>query len=210
LLKAVNKGGRVVDFPGLKGQEKEKWLAAYLKDASKVPERGVITYISLMSGEGLLNVKSEADKLILYTEDKTAITMEDAHSVVSHSALAGVFELSDKMAEKKGAAAVTAFRQLWLQGEAPQKLLAMLGTQYRNTLAVKDMLERGYTQREIAARMAINPFVVQKCAAQARLYSNRQLSKALELLLNADIAQKKGEGEMKELMEVAILRICAM
>ena len=37
-----------------------------------------------------------------------------------------------------------------------------------------------------------------------------QLSKALELLLNADIAQKRGEGDLSDLLEVAILRICAM
>ena len=56
----------------------------------------------------------------------------------------------------------------------------------------------------------MNPYAAQKCAAQARRYTNRQLSKALELLLNADIAQKKGEGDLADLLEVAILRICAM
>lgn len=42
LLKAVNKGGRAVQFAALKGMEKERWLASYLKAAAKAPERGVI------------------------------------------------------------------------------------------------------------------------------------------------------------------------
>jgi len=210
LLKAVNIGGRTVSFPALKGKEKENWLAAYLKSAAKVPERGVVPFISLMSGNGLLNTKSEADKLILYTAGRTKITMEDAHDTVSQTALSGIFDLSDRMAEKKGVEAVAILRQLWLQGEPPQKLLAMLGTQYRNSLAVKNMLERGFTGKEIAGRLSMNPYAVQKCGVLARFYSIRQLSRALELLLAADIAQKKGEGEMKELLEVAILRICAM
>ena len=83
LLKAVNKGGRAVQFAALKGMEKERWLASYLKAAAKAPERGVIPYLALMSGDGLLAAKSEADKLILYTEGKTAITMEDARDIVS-------------------------------------------------------------------------------------------------------------------------------
>lgn len=210
LLKAVNKGGRAVQFTALKGAEKERWLAEYLKNAAKVPRRGVIPYLALMSGDGLLAAKSEADKLILYTEGKTEITMEDAKDIVSGGSIAGVFDLSDRMAEKKGAAAVDVLRRLLLQGEAAQKLLAMLGTQYHNTLAVKDMLSRGYTTKEAASRLAMNPYAAQKCAAQARRYTNRQLSKALELLLNADIAQKKGEGDLADLLEVAILRICAM
>jgi DNA polymerase-3 subunit delta len=210
LLKAVNGGGRAVSFPALKGKEKEKWLADYFRAAAKISERGVVSFIALMSGDGLLNAKSEADKLILYTAGKNKVSIEDARNTVSQTALSGVFDLSDRMAEKKGAAAVAILRQLWLQGETPQKLLAMLGTQYRNSLAVKNMLARGFTTKEIVGRLSMNPYAAQKCAVLARFYTERQLSRALELLLSADIAQKKGEGEMKELLEVAILRICAM
>ena len=210
LLKAVNIGGRAVQFAALKGKTREKWLHEYFHGQGKVPDRGVIPYVSLMSGEGLLSLKSEADKLILYTEGRTKITMQDAENIISRNSLAGVFDLADQMADKQGAEAVMVFRRLCLQGEVPQKLLAMLGTQYRNTLAVKNMLERGFTAREAASRLAINPYVAQKSASQAKCYSNRELSKAIELLLNADIAQKRGQGEMTELMEVAILRICAI
>ncbi len=210
LVKAVNKGGRAAQFPLLKGQEKEKWLADYLHKAGKKPARGVISYTALMSGDGLLTAKNEADKLILYTADKTEVTMDDARDIVSRSSLAGVFDLTDHMAEKHGAQAVAVLRRLLLQGEAPQKLLAMLGTQYHNTLAVKDLVSKGFTSREAASRLGMNPYAAGKCAAQARRYTNRQLSKAIEYLLNADIAQKRGEGEMKDLLEVAILRICAI
>lgn len=210
LLKAVNKGGRAVFFPALKGPAKEKWLADYLKMNAKIPEAGVVAYIALMSGEGLLAMKSEADKLLLYTGGRSKITLDDAQNAVSRGSLSGVFDLSDLLAVKKGAAAVEVLRRLWLQGEPPQKVLALLGTQYRNTLAVRDLLEHGYTYQEAAQKLSLNPYAASKCAAQARHYQNRQLAKALELLLAADIAQKKGEGEMKELLETAILRICAM
>lgn len=210
LLKAVNKGGRAAQFPAIKGAEKERWLLDYLHQAGKVPDAGVVSYVALMSGDGLLPAKSEADKLILYTHGQTNISMEDAESIVSRGAMAGVFDLSDRMAEKNGATATDILRRLYLQGEAPQKLLAMIGSQYHNTLAVKDLMNHGFSSREAAARLGINPYVATKCAAQARRYTNRELSRALEILLNADIAQKRGEGDMKELLEVAILRICAM
>ena len=210
LLKAVNKSGRSAQFPLLKGAEKEKWLDGYLRTAGKKPARGVVSYVALMSGDGLLTAKSEADKLILYSGEYPEVIMDDARAIVSRSSLAGVFDLTDLMAEKKGDKAVDVLRRLLLQGEAPQKLLAMLGTQYHNTLAVKDLLDKGYSSKEAASRLAMNPYAAGKCAAQARRYTKRQLSKAIELLLNADIAQKRGEGDMKDLLEVAILRICAI
>jgi len=210
LLKAVNKGGRAAFFPLVKGTEKEKWLENYLRAAGKKPGRGVIPYLALMSGEGLLTAKSEADKLILYTEGRAEIIMDDARETVSHSALAGAFDLTDLMAKKNGAAAAEVFRRLLLQGEAPQKILAMLGTQYHNTLAVKDLMSKGYSSYEAASRLSMNSYAAKKCSEQAAYYTNRQLSAAIELLLNADIAQKRGEGDMKDLLEVAILRICSM
>lgn len=210
LLKAVKKGGRAAQFPLFRSGEKEKWLDNYLRQSGKKPGRGVVSYLALMSGEGLLNAKNEADKLLLYTAGHEEIIMDDARAIVSRSSLAGVFDLTDYMAEKQGGKAVEILRRLCLQGEAPQKLLAMLGTQYHNTLAVKDLMERGFTSREAAARLGMNPYAASKCAAQARLYTKRQLSKALELLLNADIAQKRGEGDLSDLLEVALLRICSM
>ena len=211
LLKAVNKGGRAVQFAALKGIEKERLAGIIFESSCQSPGAGRDPLSGSDERRRSSAAKSEADKLILYTEGKTAITMEDARDIVSGGSIAGVFDLSDRMAEKQGGEAVAVLRRLLLQGEAAQKLLAMLGTQYHNTLAVKDMLSRGYTAKEAASRLSMNPYAAQKCAAQARRYTNRQLSKALELLLNADIAQKKRRGkDLSDLLEVAILRICAM
>lgn len=210
LLKAVNKGGRAVYFPLYRWNDREKWLDKYLREAGKKPARGVVSYVAQMSGEGLLALKSEADKLLLYTQNSPEIIMDDVRAIISRSSLSGVFELSDLLAEKRGQEAVEILRRLCLQGEAPEKLLAMLGTQYHNTLAVKDMMEHGFTSREAASRLGMSPFVVSKCLQLAKHYSKRQIGKALELLLNANIAQRRGEGDMKELLELAILRVCAM
>ena len=210
LVKAIAEAGRVVEFSSPQGMEREQWLAAYLKRAGKVPQRGVCAYVSLMAGEGLSALRSEADKLILYCDRQTEIHMEDAEAIVSRGALAGVFELTDAAAARDGKGTITLLRRMLQQGEAPYTLIGMLAAQYRNMLAVWDMRRRGFSQAEIPSALGLHPYVVKKCWQAGNHYSGRQLLNALEALLEAEIGGKSGMGKIEALLEVALLRICAI
>lgn len=210
LVKAIATTGRVVEFSSPQGVERERWLAAYLKRAGKAPQKGVTAYVSLMAGEGLSALINEADKLILYCEEKMEITLADAEAIVSRGSLAGVFDLTDAVAARDGSQAVTLLRRLLQQGEAPYTLLGMLAGQYRNMLAVWDMRRRGFSQTEIPSALGLHPYVVKKCWQAGGKYSGRQLLRALEALLDAETSGKNGTGRIEALLEVALLRICAL
>lgn len=210
IAKAVTKSGRVVEFVTQKGSARDLWLKNYFHAAGKVPEPGVLSYLNLMCAEGLDALKAEADKLILYTEGKTHITQEDAEAVTSKSALAGVFDLTDHVAAGRASAAAGCYRQLLKQNTAAQMLLGQLGSQYRNMLAAKDMEQRGFNATQIASTLKINPYYAKKCLAQSKRYGIRQLVRILDILLSVDIDSKSGKGDVNDLLEVAILRICML
>ncbi len=208
LLQSIAKTGRVVEFALLKAGEREHWLSAYLKKQGKAADRAALEYVCVNCSGGLYPLKQEADKLLLYAAGEPRITLAMVRETVSRTALAGVFELTDAAASRQAAQACRIYRELLAAGEAEQMLLAMLGNQYRNILAMQDLLERRETVKSAAKTLGIHPFVAEKCAAAARRYSRRQLFRALELLLAADIAQKTGQGNLKDSLETAILRIC--
>lgn len=210
LAKAVAQSGRIVDFPLLKGLEREQWLAAYFRRAGKQADRGVCAYISLMCGEGLLALQSEADKLILYCADKTLVSMEDAETMVSRSALASVFQMTDDVVRGQAAEAHALLQLLYRQGESPYALLAMLANQFRTALAAKSLLDRGCSAAAIADSLAINHYFAKKCAAQGRLLSYAKLFRALDILLAADIDAKTGQSEAHDALELAVFKICAL
>ena len=210
IFKAAQAAGRAVEFTSPKGGAREQWLKNYLHAAGKIAEPAAVSYMCLMCAEGLANLKSEADKLILYCEGRSRVSQEDAEAIVSASAAAGVFQLTDQAVARDPAAAVSTLRRLLQQGEAPQMLLSMLAAQYRNILLVKDMTARGFSQPRIASHAGVNPFVVKKCLSAARGYDYRQLIRALDILLAVDIDTKSGKVEMTDGMELAILRICAL
>lgn len=210
LVQTIAKTGRVVEFSPLKGGEREIWLKNYFKKCEKSIDNAAISYICVNCSDGLAQLKLEADKLILYAKNTSQITKEMAELVISKSSLSGIFDMTDAAATKKAAEACAIYRELLLHGEAEQKILAMLATQYRNMLAIKDITQRGESLREAATMLSIHPFVAEKCAQAGRKYTIRQLIKALEILLATDIAQKTGQGNIRDGLELAIIRICQM
>ena len=210
IYKAVQAAGRCVEFTSPRGGERELWLKNYLHAAGKQAAPQVCQYVCLLVADGLTALKAEADKLILYCADRTEISMADAEAIVSRTSLAGSFELTDSVAAHDAAAAVATLRRLYRQGEAAKMVLGMLASQYHNILAAKDMAARGFRAQEIASALGIAPYYAKKCVAQARGYENRALLKALDILLAADYDSMRGKGNIDDMVELAVLRICAL
>jgi DNA polymerase-3 subunit delta len=209
LVQIIQKTGRLIECATPKGVERDNWLNNRFKAAGIKADRRAVAHISV-SCANLSQMATEADKLILYCADKGEINLEDAQALVAESSLLTVFELTDAAAAKNAAKACACYRRLLRQGEEEQKIFALLAMQFRNMLLTQDLQKCGRKPAEIAKELSLHPYVVEKCAAATRTFSQRQLIKSLEMLLAADISQKSGKGEMEDLLETVILRICAM
>ena len=212
LYQAIQKGGRAVAFPLLKSGEREIWLGNYLRRQGKRASQQVLRYLCLAVGGGLQQLHLEADKLILYADaqNTTEITMEAAQTLTTVSSEYSLFDLCDATANGSGAKAQSIYRQLLLAGEAEQKILVMLANQFRNILAIKDLLANGYSLTDAAQKLSLHPYAAEKNARAARGFRQGALIKALEILLAADIANKHGEQPLRESLETAILRIALL
>lgn len=210
LFKAINKVGSAVEFVTPKGGERNIWLNKRFTAAGKTAKRSVIDYIGMVAGDNLSFLAMEADKLIYYCYNQDIITLADAQAVISQNSTTVVFALTDAAAAKNSSLALQILRQLLQQEpKSEQKLLALLATQFRNMLCVSDMRRQGYANGDISSKLALHPYVVEKCATSGHYFTVAQLIKALDVLLAVDIAGKSGGGEWQDLLEIALLRICA-
>lgn len=74
---------------------------------------------------------------------------------------------------------------------------------------VQELANRGLSAAEIAKEISLHPYVAGKLYRLRRNYSPDELLKALEILLGVDISNKSGEGDIHNLLEVALMRICS-
>ncbi|MEG1501662.1 MAG: hypothetical protein RR396_06855, partial [Clostridiales bacterium] len=144
-----------------------------------------------------------------YIGDEPVIHLADVEAVASRGSLLTIFSLMDAVAARNAHRSIDLFRLMIKEGEAQQKILSMLAKQFRDILAVGELAKKGLKSKEISRQLELHPFVAEKYLEKCRIFSFGELIKALELLLNADIANKTGQGELQNLLEVAIMRICA-
>lgn len=205
LVKAVEKVGQVLEFNTPKGQELTEWIREELGELGKTIEPRALEYLLVNTGSGLRALKNELEKLALYSADKT-ITRQQTEKMLTRTAEASVFTLVDSLGLKKGEAAILEMRGLLESGEPPVRLLFMVARQFRLILQAKDMEQKGYTEKQVTSGLGIHPFVAGKVLRQGKNFTFRELEKALELILEADIALKTG-GHHRVTLEGLILAL---
>ncbi|KJS87230.1 MAG: hypothetical protein JM58_05040 [Peptococcaceae bacterium BICA1-8] len=208
IYRAVEEKGQTVEFAGLTGENLGRWVEDFLQDKGKKMEPSAFNYMALLAGEGLETMTNELEKLSLYCQDSTVITLPMVQEIVTKNSEINVFNLIDSIAEKKGRKALELLQTSLAMGEAPMKLLGLLVRQYRLILAAKDMISQGFSEKQIREKLSIQPFVLNKVLSQGRNFSVEQLVKALEKLLETEVLIKSSGGDPAELMENLVIGLC--
>ncbi|QGP92482.1 putative protein YqeN [Neomoorella glycerini] len=204
LVKLIQQTGRVVEFLPLKAAELEKWLQREAREQGYNLHPAAARALAQAGGGDLRLARNELYKVMTYTGQPGTITPSDVEALVPAAAAeATIFQLVDALGNRNATLAINSLRRLLEKGEAPLSILAMLARQLRLIYQYHLAADKG----ELAARLGVKPFVVQKVAAQARNFSLPAAGRALEELLKVDTGIKTGQGGAGPLLEKAIWTI---
>jgi len=145
-------------------------------------------------GPNLRLLDIEIEKLLLYVGDRM-VTTEDVQLLVSRAREGSVFDLVDCVGRRETGRALRLLHRLLDEGEQPLRLLAMLARQIRILIQLREIAEEESDPREMARRLKMHPFVVQKGLAQARNFELDQLEAAHERVVQTDWAIKSGRSD---------------
>lgn len=208
IFKAVEEKGQTIDFATLSGENLERWIEKYLKEYDKRIERDALSYLSLLSKEGLDVLQNELDKLISYCWYEPVITLAMTQEMVTRNSELNVFSLIDSIANKQGKKALELLHTSLALGEAPLKLIYLLVRQIRMILIAKEMVSQGYSEKQVREKLQVQPFVVSKVLGQGRRFTLEQLVEALTKLLETEVLLKSSGGDPGELMENLVIGLC--
>jgi DNA polymerase-3 subunit delta len=114
---------------------------------------------------------------------------------VSLAREANIFDLVDCVGRREADRALRLLHRMLDEEAAPLYLLTMLARQIRILIQVSELREQGHTPKEIASRLKMHPYVVDKGLAQSRNFSMAQLEAAYQRLVETDWAIKAGRSE---------------
>lgn len=166
-----------------------------------------VEYFINRVGNNLSILKEEIDKLKLYKDDEKVITQKDIEQLTHKNIDTDIFKLIDSILSTRKKEALESLEEMMKYGEEPIAIIIMLANQFRIMYQSKQLLKKGYSEREIANLLEIHEFRVKKVLEKGRKYSSDEILKKLEDLADLDYQIKSGQLDKNIGLELFILNM---
>jgi DNA polymerase-3 subunit delta len=184
------------------------WIRARARLRHVKLEPAAVADLADFVGDELRQLDQELIKLADYAADGRTITRADVRRLVPATRAASVFELADALGMGDTATAGRLMQHaLDADSEPPLRLLAMIGRQYRLLILAKALQAQGARPADIARDLDVAEWTVPKLLTQASRHTFAGLERAMERLLAADEAIKRGKMADREAMDVLLAEL---
>lgn len=184
----------------------EKWVLGILSREGKKITKAAIDYFLSISGSDMTNIYSEIEKLVCYCMDKETIDTADINMVTTEQISAKIFDMIDALGYKNQKKTLDIYYDLISTKEPPMRILFMLTRQFNIMLQVKELSEQGMGQRDIAARLSMQPFIVGKAVKQIVNFKGNTLRAAIREAVDMEKDIKSGNMDEKMGVELLLIR----
>lgn len=206
LFKLIKKQGHAASFELLSENDLIKWIGQKLHTSGKKIERSTALHFVKTVGTDMATVEHELDKLTMYNLDEEVITQASVNAICTRTIENKIFELVGAMGQNKRERALLLYHDMLTAKEPPGRILFMLIRQFRLILQSKLLNQKGLSERDIASRIKVAPFVVRECQRQGKQMSVGRLKGALGDCLEADSHIKTGRLDPKIGVEMIIMK----
>ena len=156
-------------------------------------------------GTNPLIIENGINKIKLYKDNKE-ITKEDILNVTCKTIEIDIFKLIDNIVKGNKEKGIEIYHEMLKINEEPLKIVIMLANQFRIMYQSKELMMKGYTEKDIASLLKIHPYRVKLALQNSRNYSSKTLLKYLNELADIDIGIKTGKINKDLALELFILK----
>lgn len=206
VYKAVDSVGYICEMKPQTTATLEKWIAGLLAKDSLRISREACDLILDKTGAGMEYIKQEIEKLVSYCQGREVVTVEDVENVCSAQTTSHIFDMISAIANKKQQQALDLYYDLLELKEPPMRILYLIVRQFNGILQVKDLMSRGVSGKDVAARIGVAPFVAGKYQAQAKYFEMNTLLDALNECAKTEEAVKQGRLNDRLGVELIIIK----
>ncbi len=210
--KTVSKDGVIIELDMLKGSELQKWIGGKLKDEKKSMQREAYQEFLLRTDNNMENMEQEFEKLVTYTSNSDVITLEDVDRACTKQLQSKIFDMINGIAEKNPKKVLDMYHDLLAAKEPPMKILTMIQRQFRRSLLIKGLREKGYTPDRIYEELKYRKdivnkkFVINKELNMTRNFSIEMMNQLLEEACNLEHDVKTGKINDQLAVEVLMMK----
>lgn len=206
-FQCFKKNGQLFEFKQLSPARLPDFISRQVQAAGKVLTEPALQLLCQRVGEGLQEVLSEIDKLVLFNGAERLIDVEAVAAVVCDTRPEGIFELVEAVGERDLARALYLLERLLQDGEAPVKINFLIARHFRQLWKVQALLGQRVAPAELAQRAGVLPFLVPQLTRQARLFAPEFFPQLFDRLLQVDLALKSSRIDPAALLQHSLMEL---
>jgi len=205
LYKTISKIYPAVELNYKKPSELAPWISGYLRKNEKNIKSDIALYMCELAGPSMLNLKSEADKIISFLKDETEVTKELVDTLVTRTVENRVFDMMDSLINGNKSKAMKELADLKALGEEPIKIISIIFKKFSQLHMVYIM--KGKPTAEIAAITSMRDWQIKTCTGQLKKMSIMTVAKVMSKCKDMDFAVKNGAIDKWLAIELIIAEI---
>ena len=210
LAKKLPKVGKLISVAQPRPWQLPSRLIKYADDAhDKDLDKDAAELLIELSGDNLIRLYSEIDKLALFAHTEKTITLEHVEALIGHNRLFNAFAVIDATLAGNTAEAVQRLRTMFAEDKSAEyTTVGAFAFHFRRMFKAKVLLEKGVREAEVAKRLRIW-YNEDLLFLQLRKMTLEQLSGNLQRLAQIDYAIKTGQTKPQVAIEQLVLRLAA-
>ena len=202
ITKLIKKVGKVQEFIG---ELDATSLVRRLFKNYNIDYKTIQLFIDRV-GNNTLIIQNEINKIKIYKGNDRNITEEDILNLTTKLIEIDIFKLIDYIVRKNKEKALELYYEMLKMNEEPIKIVVILANQFRIMYQSKELLKKGYSEKDIASTLKIHPYRVKLAIQNSRNYTSDILLKNLNALADIDIGIKTGTINKDLALELFILK----
>lgn len=206
LFKALNKESKSQKFSLLQNSQLLSWIRKELEKNNSKADSAAAGLLMEYVGNNLWRMENEIKKLSDYKRGG-AIKREDVELQVRPKIEVDIFKTIDALAVGDKKQALSLLHKHLEYGQNPFYLLSMISYQFRNLLAIKELVEKKYPYAAIAQKSGLHPFVARKSYYLCSRFSFEQLKKIYLKIFQADSDIKTGKIEAEAALDLLLAEV---
>lgn len=185
------------------------WCAGILLKRGKKIRQDDLRYLLSLSAANMYQLKNELDKLTDYLGDREVVGRADIDEIITVEITNHIFEMIGAMASRNQPKAMALYEQLLALKEPPMRILFLIARQFQLMLQMKDMKEQRKSAKEMGSAAGLSPYIAEKYARQAEVFSKKQLIAHLEECARTEEMVKTGRWSDRVAVELLIVQFSA-
>jgi DNA polymerase III subunit delta len=210
----LRKACEVVSFDPLDEREAApQWIRDYVARDGRFIEPQAAAYLVGMVGVDLTRLSAELDKLVNYVGEKGRIGKPEIDELVLNSREHSNFELTDAILDGDRRRALNLLDRIYANAsERPETLslmiLGAIASNYRKTLAAKELMSRNAPNAEVAKAVGMSPYMVTRLNERVRKMSAARILRGIARIAETDVALKTSLATPRLQIEVLVCELC--